>query len=88
MSDTGRRIIFADGTVYEDAIIGYSNSVIWCYIVGKTLQEAFFDFMNAQKTAVLRFQYGEMEDVYEGYTHLGAILEDDMQIKIRMEKEG
>lgn len=88
MSDTGRRIIFADGTAYEDAVIGYSHGVIWCYTVGKTLAEVFMDFMNPQKTAVLRCQYGEMEDVYEGYTHIGAILEDDGEIKIRMEKEG
>lgn len=65
---TGRRLIFADGTVIEGGEAGYTSGVLWCYIKGKPLAEVGPVFLDSTKTAVIRFQYGEMEDRHDGFT--------------------
>lgn len=81
----GRRIVMADGTIYEGAEIGYAGGVIWCYLKNTTIIDAFADFSDADKTEHLVFQYGEMQDEYTGYTVLTAMVqsENDAQIELR-----
>ena len=82
----GRQIVMNDGTIYEDATIGYNNGVIWCNIPNKTITDVIPDFIDHQKTEKLIFQYGEDEDVYEGYTVLGAVLQQENMAQIQLKR--
>lgn len=82
----GRQIVMNDGTIYEDATIGYNGGVIWCNVPNKTIADVIPDFTDHQKTEKLIFQYGEDEDVYEGYTTLGAILQQENMAQIQLKR--
>ena len=64
----GRRIILNDGTRLEGGEAGYSQGFLWIYLHGMTMMQAAMLFLNPEKTAKIVFQYGEMQDEYEGYT--------------------
>lgn len=65
---TGRRLILNDGTVIEGGRAGYAQGLLWCYMTGYTMQQAASLFFDSSKTDRIVFQYGEMQDEYEGYT--------------------
>ena len=64
----GQRLILNDGTMIENGRAGYSEGYLWLYFTGYTLPEAGSIFFDQTKTASIIFQYGEMEDVYNGFT--------------------
>lgn len=73
---TGRRIILADGDSYENAEAGYHGGYLAVFMKRiVTLQEAAVIFFNTAKTAAITFEYGPMEDRYEGYTHVSNLCE-------------
>lgn len=84
----GRRLILNDGTVLENAQAGYASGVLWCYVPGITMQQAAALFFDPAKTQKIIFQYGEMEDTWEGFTVPVAMLQDEFQISISLRKEG
>ena len=65
----GIRLILNDGTIIENGRAGYAEGCLWCYLIGYTMQQAAMLFLDDSKTARIVFQYGEMEDEYEGYTN-------------------
>ena len=85
---TGRRLILNDGTIIENGEAGYSTGSICLWVTGMTMQEAAMLFFDPSKTAVITFQYGQMEDVYEGYTRCVLLLiDEDGEITITMKRE-
>jgi hypothetical protein len=53
------------------------------------MAEAGALFLDPEKTAVIKFEYGEMEDVYEGMTECRILRMDlDGQIAVCMTKGG
>ena len=80
---TGVRLILADGTEIEDGRAGYAGGSLWCHWIG-TMQEAAALFFNPEKTAVIRFRYGEMEDTWEGFTVCINIHMEDGQVYVCM----
>jgi len=83
----GRRLILADGTVIEDGTAGESGGFLWCWFSGYTLNVAAWLFFSPERTETIRFQYGEMEDVYEGYTECrGLSIDADGKISVCMTK--
>lgn len=64
----GQRLILNNSIIIEDGRAGYSGGFLWCYITGYTMAEAAAIFLNAENTQLIVFQYGEMEDRYEGFT--------------------
>ena len=62
------RLVLMDGTILNDCSAGYADGHLWLVIVGKTLAEAAMLFFDPTKTARIQYDYGEMRDVYEGYT--------------------
>ncbi len=68
MPDHGQRLILNDGTIIEGGRAGYTHGCLWCYFTGYTMPQAAALFFNPEKTARIVFQYGEMEDVHEGFT--------------------
>lgn len=65
---TGRRLILADGTKLEEAEAGYASGNLWCWIPNCSMATAFGLFTNPNRTRKIIFQYGEMQDEYNGFT--------------------
>lgn len=85
----GRRLILNDGTEIENGSAGYAAGSLWCRLPGYTMQQAAVVFFNPDITAVILFQYGEMEDRYEGFTNCEAIMtEADGKVSVCMTKGG
>lgn len=72
----GRRLIFADGTTVENGEAGFADNTVVCF-VEMSLTEAFYLFSDANRTSTIVFQYGDMEDRYEGYTQIVYITSGD-----------
>lgn len=85
---SGRRLILADGTRIENGEAGKVSGMIWCYLPGWTVIQAAQVFTNQNKTSEIRFQYGEMEDIFSGYTNCTNIMTGDGRISVGMAKEG
>ena len=64
----GRKIILNDGTEIPGEC-GYSQGFLWCWFTGYTMQQAASLFFDSGKTSKIIFVYGEMQDVYEGFTN-------------------
>ena len=74
---TGRRLILNDGTILEDGEAGYAQEHLWLWFSGYTLQEAAALCFDPGKTSRIIFQYGEMEDVFNGFTSCIALQTGD-----------
>ena len=83
---TGRRLILADQTTIENGEAGYAQGFLWLYLPGYTIAEAALTFTDPEKTDVILFQYGEMEDVYTGFTVCTRLAADDDGISVCMTK--
>lgn len=82
----GRRLILADGTRIEDGEAGLWEGSLWCYLPGWALDRAARIFTNPAKTSEIRYQYGEMEDVFRGYTNCINIMTESGQISVCLVK--
>ena len=83
---TGRRLILADQTTIENGEAGYAQGFLWLYLPGYTVADAALVFTDPEKTEEIIFQYGQMEDRYEGYTDCRSILTDGDRISVCMAK--
>ena len=84
---SGRRLVLADETTSENGEAGYAGGYLWCYVSGMAMDKAARIFCDPKKTAVIRFQYGDLEDAYAGYTQCQNISMDaDGQISVCMVK--
>lgn len=87
MPNHGQRLILNDGTVIEDGNAGYTQGLLWCHFTGYTLPQAAMLFFDPTKTARIAFQYGEMEDVHEGFTNCTSInIDIDGRVSVCMTK--
>lgn len=85
----GRSLILNPGTseiVLPGSEAGYADGVLWLYIKGQTLPQTFALLSDPANTAVIEFHYGEMVDIYEGMTHLIAIMERGEQVNAALER--
>lgn len=82
----GQRLIFDDETVIEDGRAGYSDGFLWLWMPGLTMQTAAMIVFDAEKTARIVFQYGEMQDEYEGFAKCIRIIEEENEIAVCMTK--
>ena len=81
---TGRRLVLMDGEQIEDGTCGLAEDHLWCWLPGFTMQEAAETFFNPDKTGRITFEYGNMSDVYEGYTNCVNIYADADKINVCM----
>ena len=81
------RLILNDGTVIENGGAGDAGRTLWLTLPGYTMQKAAETAFNAGKTARIEHEYGNVKDVYEGYTRCTAIMDEDTRISIGMVKE-
>jgi len=81
----GRRLILNDAITIEDGTAGESQGFLWCWFTGYTMQEAAVIFFDPENTQKIVFQYGGMEDTYEGYTECRVLSQDtDGKISVCM----
>lgn len=86
---TGRRLILNNDIVIENGEAGYSAGFLWCYITGYTMAEAAEIFLSPGNTARIIFQYGEMEDQYDGYTEcMNLMIDTDGKISVCLKGNG
>ena len=64
----GRQIVLNDGTIIPDGEAGYSDGFLWCYMNGYTMQQVATMFLDPSKTSKIIFQYGDMQDEWDGFT--------------------
>ena len=86
----GRRLIMNPGPNQIElpgSDAGYAEGVLWLYIQGQTLAQAFAFLSDPANTAVIRYEYGEMSDVYEGFTHLTTLMEREGEVSAALKKE-
>ena len=81
------RLILNDGTVIENGGAGDAGRTLWLYIPGATMQAGWDIASDTGKTARIEHEYGNVKDVYEGYTRCTAIMDEDTRISIGMVKE-
>lgn len=84
---SGRRLILNSNITIENGTAGCSDGSLWLYFAGYTLQEAATMLFDPANTASIVFQYGEMEDTYEGYTNIRILSVDtDGNISVCLKK--
>lgn len=86
----GRRLILNPGPNQIElpgSEAGYADGVLWLYIRGVDLAQAFALLSDPANTAVIRYEYGEMADVFEGFTHLTTLMEREDQVSASLRKE-
>lgn len=83
----GVRLEFADGTAIQDGRAGLSDGFLWLNIPDKTMQEVAEIVLNKAATSTITFYYGEMEDVFTGYTSCVSILLEGENVSACMVQE-
>ena len=82
----GRRLILNDETVIEGGQAGYFSGFLWLWLPGLTMQNAATIAFDADKTERITFQYGEMQDEYEGFTRCIRLMEEEYEIAVCLTK--
>ena len=82
----GRRLVLNDGTEIENGEAGYANQRLWCFLPGYTIQAAAAIFFDAGKTAKIVFQYGEMQDEYNGFTNCVNLMQEETRVCVCLTK--
>lgn len=82
----GRRLILNDGTTLERGEAGYAEGFLWCYIPNFTMQQAASLFLDSDKTEKIIFQYGDMQDEYDGFTNCVSISTAGTTVSVCMTK--
>ena len=81
------RLIMNDDTVLEDAGAGQSKNILWLLVPYITMQDAARIAFDEDKTEKIECQYGEMSDVYEGFTRCTHLIDDGEKITIGLTRE-
>ena len=69
-----RRMVFADGTCLTGCGYGYYSRVLWLYLAGMTITEAFPIVSDPEKTKrIAYFSGGVLIDSFKGFTEITAM---------------
>ena len=82
----GHRIVLNDGSAYENGRAGYSGGLLWLWFPGLEFWEVCDIARDADKMRRVVFQYGDMEETYEGFTTCTGVLQDATEVSLRMTK--
>ena len=83
---TGRRIILADGTIYEDSNAGYADGSLWLYLTGVSMIDAWPGVADPEKTAEIVYEFGEESITYDGYTSIQILMATENGCKACLRK--
>ncbi len=79
-----RVVTLNNGTIFEDSDCGYADRKLWCFIKGISFGEAYAAFSDPESTKEIRFLYGNVEEIYKGFTDLDIIRKSEFTIDIRL----
>ena len=87
---TGRRIILADGTTFENAECSRTENSLRCYIPGSSMHDIYQSIFDREKMATIVYQHEEYEDMYTGYTEVRDMHLNDVfrQIDVGLKHSG
>ena len=85
MSSHGVRLIMGTVTI-ENGEAGLADNLLRLWIPGMSMMQAARIVFDSEKTKRIVFEYGEMQDVYEGYTECENIMNDEGVISVCMRK--
>ena len=85
MSSHGVRLIMGTVTI-ENGEAGLADNLLRLWIPGMSMMQAAGIVFDSEKTKRIVFEYGEMQDVYEGYTECENIMNDEGVISVCMRK--
>ena len=81
------KIILADGTEIFTGGGGENGSRLWIFGLHMTIQEAMSIFSDPSKTNHIKIIYPIPPDMeYDGYTTLTAVVNEDGETRVRLEK--
>lgn len=80
------RLKLNDGTVLENCRAGYADGNLWLFLTGVSMQYASALFFDPARTVRIVFEYGEMQDVYEGFTKVTALIMDGDGMSVCLKK--
>lgn len=67
----------SDGTVWEGAYLLNVDGRLFLYVPGQTMRAVFDKLEDPANTAAISFSQGPEELVYEGYTRLTAVNDEE-----------
>ena len=84
--DSGKRkVVLADGTeLITDEGAGAASGALWCWLHDITIAEAAALFLDPEKTREIRFIYGKLMDVFDGFTEVLAFAVSDLGVNVQL----
>lgn len=82
------RLILANNRVIEGGTAGQADGRLWLTFTGYTMRQAADMMLDPAKTKKIRFQFGEMEEEYAGYTECTALSMSGGEISVCLTKGG
>lgn len=83
----GLKLILNDGTEIDGGRAGYAQGFLWLHFTGYSFFDAAMMFSDSTKTQHIIFQYGEMQDVFDGFTECVHVSIDmDGQVSVCLTK--
>lgn len=86
-----RCLVFSDGTRLTGCGYGYYDRVLWLYLGGMTMLEAFPIVSDPEKTQKIEYFSGEiLIDSFEGFTEITAmsVTEGTVTVGLIQQEEG
>lgn len=80
------KITLMDGTVFEGGRVALADGFLWLWIPGITIKSATDFVFDPEKMGEIRYQHGETENIYEGYTDVLHLMTNPDDISICMVK--
>lgn len=82
----GQRLVLADLTIIEGGHGGADGNYLWLRIPNWTMAQVAGKFCDPSATQRVVFQYGEMEEVFEGFTDCVILMKDGEEIAVSLMK--
>lgn len=85
MESMERAVVLADGTkLFTDEGAGAASGALWCWLHDITIADAAALFLNPEKTATIKFVYGQFMDVFEGFTSVLLLHTTERGVNIQL----
>lgn len=80
------RLILNDGTIIENGWAGLADGFLWLWLPGWTIQQAAAVAFDPSRTGKIVYQYGEMQDEFEGFTNCTNLMQGDGEAAVCLTK--
>ena len=88
MESMERAVVLADSTkLYTDEGAGAASGALWCWLHDINITEAAALFLDPEKTATIKFVYGQYMNVFEGFTTVLLLHITDRGVNVQLTGE-